>query len=331
VRRAQGEMIRTALLIVLAFAALSAAHAQPLPMPPAQEAPADTSWWGDALSTVNQVQSDLWRGLAKAVRAVKDEGSVGALAWLLGLAFFYGVVHAAGPGHGKAVIAAYLVGTESAIRRGVVLSFLSAAAQGVTAISAVGLLAALLGFVSKEVADMTRPLEFLGATMIAGIGLYILAITTRSILAGRDLYGHGHAHHDHAHGHGHHHDDGHAHTHIAPAEVRDWRSGVAVVAAVGLRPCMGAILVLLFALSYGVFFVGVLATVAMSLGTGITVAVLALLSSGARHAALRLAGSVDGWLLWTYWGLSVLGGLALILIGVSLLLAPSTPMFPGAG
>jgi nickel/cobalt transporter (NicO) family protein len=321
-------MIRTILLAMLALAVLAAAHAQPLPMPPAQEAPADTSWWSDALSTVNQVQSDLWRGLAKAVRAVKDEGSIGALAWLLGLAFFYGVVHAAGPGHGKAVIAAYLVGTESAIRRGVFLSFLSAAAQGVTAISAVGLLAALLGFVSKEVADMTRPLEVLGAVMIAGIGAYILATTARSVLAGRDA----HAHHHHAHAHDHAHDDhGHAHTHVTPGEARDWRSGVAVVAAVGLRPCMGAILVLLFALSYGVFFVGVLATAAMSLGTGITVAVLALLSSGARYAALRLAGSMDGWLLRTYWALSLIGGVALVLIGVSLLLAPSTPPFPGAG
>jgi ABC-type nickel/cobalt efflux system permease component RcnA len=321
-------MIRAALLIVLALAVFGVAYGQPLPMPPTQDVPADTSWWGDFLSYVNHVQSDLWRGLAKAVRAVKDEGSIGALVWLLGLAFFYGVIHAAGPGHGKAVIAAFLVGTESAIRRGIVLSFLSAAAQGVTAISAVGLLAALLGFVSKEVADMTRPLEMLGAAMIAGIGLYILVVTVRGIVARRDPRDHGHPHgHDHAHEHEH----GHAHTHIAPAEVRDWRSGVAIVAAVGLRPCMGAILVLLFALSYGVFFVGVLATAAMSLGTGITVAALALLSSGARHAALRLAGTMDGWLLWTYRGLSLLGGTALVLIGISLLVDPSAPPLPGAG
>jgi nickel/cobalt exporter len=324
-------MIRAVLLMAMTLAVICVAHAQPLPMPPAQEVPAGTSWWGDALSTVNQVQSDLWRGLAKAVRAVRDEGSIGALGWLLGLAFFYGVIHAAGPGHGKAVIAAYLVGTDGAVRRGIVLSFLSAAAQGVTAVSVVGLLAALLGFVSKEVADMTRPLEILGAAMIAGIGIYILAVTVRSILAGHDVHAH-HGHiHSHDHAHGHHDDHGHAHTHIAPNEVRDWRSGVAVVAAVGLRPCMGAILVLLFALSYGVFFVGVLATAAMSLGTGITVAVLALLSSGARHVALRLAGSMDGWLLRTYWALSLFGGLALVLIGVSLLLAPATPPFPGAG
>jgi len=322
-------MIRAILVIVLALAVLGVAQAQPLPMPPAQDVPADTSWWGDGMAYVNQVQGDLWRGLAKAVRAVKDEGSIGALAWLMGLAFFYGVIHAAGPGHGKAVIAAYLVGTESAVRRGIVLSFLSAAAQGVTAICAVGLLAALLGFVSREVADMTRPLEILGAAMIAGVGLYILVVTVRGIVAGRNA--HDHAHHEPAHAHDHSHGHGHAHTHIAPAEVRDWRSGVAIVAAVGLRPCMGAILVLLFALSYGVFFVGVMATAAMSLGTGITVAALALLSSGARHVALRVAGTMDGWLLWTYWGLSLLGGFALVVIGASLLLAPSTPVFPGAG
>lgn len=323
-------MIRAILLAGLTLCVFHIAQAQPLPMP-APEAPADPSWWSAFLAYVNQVQKELFLGLAKAVRAVQDEGSASALFWLMGLSFFYGVIHAAGPGHGKAVIAAYLVGTESAVRRGILLSFLSAAAQGVTAICVVGLLAALLGFVSREVADMTQPLEVAGALMTLGVGLYILFMTVRSIRAGHDLHAHDHAHsHDHGHDHDHG-DHGHAHTHIAPDEARDWRSGVAIVAAVGLRPCMGALLVLLFALSYGVFFVGMLATAAMSLGTGITVAVLALLSSGARHAALKLAGTMDGWLLRTYWGLSLIGGLALVAIGIALLVDPVKPPLPGVG
>ena len=286
-------------------------------------AAADPTWLGGIVAHVQQAQGELTRGLAKAVGAVKAEGSIGALSWLIALSFFYGVVHAAGPGHGKAVIAAYLIGNESAVRRGIALSFLSAAAQGVTAISAVGLLAALLGFISREVASMTRVLEIASFAMISGIGVYLVVQTLRSVLAGRDLHDHSHAPaHDHAHDHD--------HTHVAPVEAPDWRQGVAVVAAVGLRPCAGAVLVLLFALAQGMFFFGVLATAAMSLGTAITVAVLATLASSARNTALKLAGTMDGWLLWTYWGLSLAGGLFLVVLGVTLMLAPPPPL-PGVG
>ena len=104
-----------------------------------------------------------------------------------------------------------------------------------------------------------------------------------------------------------------------------------MVAAVGMRPCMGAVLVLLFALAQGVFFFGVLATAAMSLGTAIAVAILAVLASVARSFALRLAGTMDGWLLRTYWSLSLAAGLALLIMGLALLAAPPIPPLPGAG
>jgi ABC-type nickel/cobalt efflux system permease component RcnA len=93
---------------------------------------------------------------------------------------------------------------------------------------------------------------------------------------------------------------------------------------------MGAVFVLLFALAQGVFFFGVLATAAISLGTAITVAVLAVMASGARQFALKIA-AVDGFLLWLYWGLSLGGGLALFGIGVALFFAPSSSPMPGAG
>src|SRR5262249_8152386 len=202
------------------------------------------SWLGSAFHAVQQIQGDLTRGLAKAVRAVNEEGTLGASAWLLALSFFYGVVHAAGPGHGKAVIAAYLVGSENAVRRGIFLSFLSAAAQGVTAICAVGLLAALLGFVSSEVASVTAWLERPSYVLIVGIGLFLLVQTGRSIVAGHDLHGHAHSHTEKSHAHHHAHDHQHAHTHVTPQDASSWSHGAAVVAAIGLRPCMGSVLVL---------------------------------------------------------------------------------------
>jgi ABC-type nickel/cobalt efflux system permease component RcnA len=307
----------------------------------------EASWWSGIVGWLQQTQSDLWRGLAKAIRAVKEEGSITAASWLIGLSFFYGVVHAAGPGHGKAIISAYLVGNESAVRRGIGLSLLSAAAQGVTAILLVSVLAAFLGFISRDVAGVATWLETASAWVIVAIGAWFVARTVRTLLqrkktvasslppAPASPVAHGHKvqcnHDGHRHGcqhDGHHH--GHAHAVVTPNQARGWREGLAIVAAIGARPCMGAIFVLLFALAQGVFILGILGTAAMSLGTGITVAVLAALASGARATALKVAGSMDGWMDTAYHTLSLLGGLALVLVGLALAFQPPSA-FPGAG
>ncbi|HEY6669781.1 MAG TPA: hypothetical protein VI075_02465 [Methyloceanibacter sp.] len=103
---------------------------------------------------------------------------------------------------------------------------------------------------------------------------------------------HGHDHHDHRHHH-HHHAPGEACDHMVDARQLagpfSWRKVTAVVFSVGIRPCTGAILVLVFALTQGLFWAGVAATFAMALGTAITVAVLATLALGSRELALKPA------------------------------------------
>jgi nickel/cobalt exporter len=126
-------------------------------------------------------------------------------------------------------------------------------------------------------------------------------------------HGHDHHHHDHVHDHGHahqahdhaHHDHdhedeasawGHAHA-PEPSELggRHWfRRALSAVIAVGLRPCSGAIIVLVFALAQGLFWIGVASTFAMGLGTAITVAGIATLAVGARSFAGRIAKAKPG-------------------------------------
>jgi ABC-type nickel/cobalt efflux system permease component RcnA len=168
--------------------------------------------------------------------------------------------------------------------------------------------------------------------MIIGIGTWLVTRALQAlwrVRSGHHAHDHNHDHHHHHHDHGHDH-HGHAHAVVTPDQARSFREGLAIVAAIGARPCMGAVFVLLFSLAQGVFFFGVLATIAMSLGTAITVGVLAVLASGARATALKVAGSMDGWLLVTYHALSVAGGTILVLLGFALLWQPSSP-FPGAG
>jgi ABC-type nickel/cobalt efflux system permease component RcnA len=117
--------------------------------------------------------------------------------------------------------------------------------------------------------------------------------------------GHHHHDHDHNHDHGHHHhDDGHVHDEHCghshgpePGELAGpggWRRGLAAIVAVGLRPCSGAILVLVFALAQGLFWVGIAATFVMGLGTAITVAAIAVLAVSAKDVAKRLSAGSEG-------------------------------------
>jgi nickel/cobalt transporter (NicO) family protein len=159
------------------------------------------------------------------------------------------------------------------------------------------------------------------------------------------LHTHGHDHaHAHAHAHDHHHDQGHddhhGHHHL-PGEAcnhivdaRDiagpfsWRKVAAVVLSVGIRPCSGAILVLVFAVTQGLFWAGVAATFAMALGTAITVAALATATLGSRELALKLGGTGGRWANAVWTGCTIGGSLVILLFGTLLFAASLGPTRP---
>ena len=115
---------------------------------------------------------------------------------------------------------------------------------------------------------------------------------------GHDHGHHGHDHHHHDHDHGHVHDEhcGHSHgpTPDQLAGPGGWQRGLSAIFAVGLRPCSGAILVLVFALAQGLFWAGIAATFVMGLGTAITVATIAVVAVSARGLAQRLSSGREG-------------------------------------
>jgi nickel/cobalt exporter len=270
-------------------------------------------------------QAIFYRAFSGTIRAAKTDGS--ALWTLMGIAFAYGVFHAAGPGHGKAVISSYLLANDETWRRGVVLSFASALLQSLTAVLIVGIAAALLGATAKVMGDAARTIEIISYGLIILVGARLLwAKGLGFIRSVRELRGqrrahagdasnhsaadHGHVaedhdlehadHHDHAHAH--HHDHAHDHEPDAlpwghahgpePQELGGpggWKRGLSAIVAVGLRPCSGAIILLVFALSQGLFWAGAISTFVMGLGTGITVAAIAILAVGARAFLNRFA------------------------------------------
>ncbi|HEX3163696.1 MAG TPA: nickel/cobalt transporter [Pseudolabrys sp.] len=280
-------------------------------------------------------QAEFYRMFSGLIRASKSDGR--AAYTLLGISFLYGIFHAAGPGHGKAVISSYLVANDETWRRGIVLSFASAILQAFTAIALVGIAAVLLGATAKAMGNTVRVIEIVSYGLIILIGLRLLWVKGRAFLKLLRAGAHDHDTHNHAHDHGHQH-HGHAHDHSngqadeasawghahapEPSELtgQHWlRHGLSTIVAVGLRPCSGAIIVLVFALAQGLFWIGVASTFLMGLGTAITVAAIATLAVGARGLAGRFAKAKPGAGLILIRGLETAAALVIIVFGAALL------------
>lgn len=294
-----------------------------------------TGLFAGAFNWINAQQQSFYRALSGAMRGMRD-GDDGA--WLLaGLSFAYGVFHAAGPGHGKAVISSYMLANEVALRRGVLLSFVSAALQALSAIVLMGAVFLILRGSSVSMTDATRFLEIASYALVTAFGAWLLwrkaAPALRRLLVGAPAHSlsaaHAHAHdHDHDHDH---HDHAHGescgcgHSHapdpkLIAGERFDWRTAWAAVVAVGLRPCTGALIVLSFAFLNGLWVAGIASVLAMALGTAITVSALAVLAVTAKNWAVALAG--DGRMgNRVHAGIEISGAAFVFLLGITLLSA----------
>jgi nickel/cobalt exporter len=351
-------MVQIALLVAviagLLFAAglFDGAFAQAGPFgAPRSQAPAPPV--GGVLGWIFAKQAEFYRQFSSLLRAAKADGSA---AWsLFGLSFLYGIFHAAGPGHGKAVISSYIVANNETWTRGVVLSFASALLQALVAVAVVGLAAALLNATAATMGRAVNVIEIVSYSLIIVIGVRLLWVKGRAFLAllhtlhrpaavgaavtphDHDHAHHDHAHNDHDHDH-HHHGEGHApHHHHAhdeeasawghahapePEELAGpggWKRGLSAIVAVGLRPCSGAILVLVFALAQGLFWAGVASTFVMGIGTAITVAVIASIAVGARAWAQHFADARSGYGMLAMRGVEVGAAVVIIAFGALLL------------
>jgi ABC-type nickel/cobalt efflux system permease component RcnA len=338
---ARGQTARIAVAAVVFSAMAAGAHAAQSPFGIATPDSTGGAWFGGPLGPVFAWiavhQSHFYKALTSALGDLKTNP---AGVWLLfGLSFAYGVFHAAGPGHGKAVISSYLIASGHSARRGIGLSFLSALVQAMSAIIIVAIGAIVLKVSATAMTFATDWIEIVSYGAIAIFGAWLLWTKIRG-----DHHHHHHHHHavgadavdedhrhdlDHDHGHDHHdRDNGHDH-HRPPAQQAGWlaRPSTAVL-SVGIRPCSGAIIVLVFALSQGLFVAGIAATLVMALGTGLTVAALATLAVSAKGLALRLAGE-NGSVAMLARGVEIAGAAAVLLLGLLLLGGALSAGMPG--
>jgi len=229
------------------------------------------------------MQRELHRELAGAMRAMQAS-DVQAFWSLVSLGFLYGVFHAIGPGHGKVVISTYLATHESRLGRGIALSFLSSLVQGLTAILLVGGIALVAERSLRDSQSLGVGLEMLSYGLVVLIGLFLVVRGVRRVIkATNELSSDGHA--GCCHGHG-----------PTASQLEAPLSGRALltmILSIGIRPCSGAILVLVLAFAMQQLPAGVAAVAAMSIGTAISISTLAALSVYARKGALALAGAFE--------------------------------------
>ena len=258
------------------------------------------AYWQPLHHALQRLQNQWQRDLAAQLLALRRHGN-GATTWLTlsSLGFLYGILHAIGPGHGKAIIATFTLSQPTARRQTLAIAIGGALMQGVSAILWVALAMGLLHLLMPDAVNHSHWLNRANAALIIAIGAYI-------------LYRHRPRHRHDAHcacGHDHHHHDTPATSALSP-----W----AAIIAIGIRPCSGAVISLAAAWSWSLIGAGIAMTLAIACGTALTIATIALLCyHGRQHLARRLThdGARLARLTRT---LALVGGLILILLGALL-------------
>lgn len=357
------KLVPAAILALLAAAGLAHAAGSPLGIGTAE--PSFQPMGGPLAPIflyVNYEQQAFYRALTKSIEAMRQDPW--QLWTLIGLSFAYGIFHAAGPGHGKAVISSYMVANEIELKRGIGISFVSALIQGLVAVLVVGAAYFVLRGSGITMTMATNAMEITSFIMVILFGSWLLFRKLRAMMqsraqrqemqlatsagpisislfegaatgtdsargfarssaaipaaSGYQCYDPAHKTSDGAYCE----TCGHAHLpdpKMLSNEKFSAREAWSAIAAVGLRPCSGALLVMTFSMLNGLYLGGLLSVLAMSIGTALTVSLLAIIAVFAKGTAVRFTGNGSRLSVWVSNGIEILGALLVIGTGVILL------------
>lgn len=264
--------------------------------------------WGQLFYAVQRWQGEWHRELSRVVAAMRREDA----AWwpLVSAGFVYGILHAAGPGHGKAVVVTFLASQQhGGYRSAVALAVGGALLQAVSAIFWVGVTVGAAQWLIRETVQQVVWANRLSILLIAGVGAYIVY---RQWQALQRPGCHCCAHHDGAH-----------HHHSPHPQNGSRREQWLAMLGIGLRPCSGAIMALAVAGSWGLWGAGIMMTLAMALGTACTVLLLAVLTVYGRQYVLQ--ESASGKWRDALHGVALMGGVVLVLLAALMLAVSFAP------
>jgi len=267
----------------------------------------ETNWFGDVARWIYAQQRRANRAIAEHMVKIRNGTSLTPLLIGILLALLYGAIHTLGPGHGKFVVVTYFLAREAKVSKGLWMGVQIAVTHVITAIVAVFVVDLTLRQFLGGAPSQLRAVRMISYGLIAVIGLYMLVQAIRRTLGHTD--GHRHHHHD-----GHHH--GHDHGHAVKAGGRQMSL---LSLSVGLVPCTGALLVMLYAIANDIMIAGTIIVAAISIGMAGMLAALAIVSIVFRRAVeAGIAGRSDTPSRWAQ-GIEIVGGLAITCVGALLL------------
>ncbi|WP_435927435.1 nickel/cobalt transporter [Dryocola sp. BD613] len=250
---------------------------------------------------------------------------------LLSFSLVYGVLHALGPGHGKVVITTWLATHPSQLKSSLKLTFAASLLQGLVAIALVVVVLGILHLPSRQLHMSSFWLEKSSYILVGILGVLLGIRALRKLRQAlrkpkKFTAFTGYHVHDANCGCGHQHLP--SKEQLAAGE--DWRARMTIVLSMGMRPCSGAIMVLLFSKVIGVFSWGMLSALAMAAGTSITISGLALLVHSFRKFAVRLSSNKAP-VLWRQigWATLALAGSIILIIAAAVMWLSAQPVTRG--
>lgn len=281
-------------------------------------------WWSGQYAAVSQwavAQQRIYQNELAGLIMAARRGETGVVWGLILASGLYGFVHAVGPGHGKFLIGSAGLASRARARTMAWLAIASALTQGLTAVvlvyAGLGLLSMGTRWAENVTNDVLTPLSYGVIALIGGVliwrGLRALVATMR-----RDRTASVHNHdHDHECGCGHRHGP----TVDEVANLKGWRDSVALVAGIAIRPCTGAVIVLVIAWQTGLHLLGLAAVFAMAVGTGAFTAMIALASVSVREASFSVSGATAARLSLLAPALQLAAGGVILMLSLGLLSA----------
>lgn len=250
---------------------------------------------------VQKVQRETQQQIQRHMKAIAEDGSSAALLIGMGLAFLYGVIHTAGPGHGKMVVASYFLGHDARPWLGILMGLRIAVTHVIAAVVLVGIADITVRSLMGGQPDQVWWMQLASYGAIAVIGAVMLVRAVGRLKRGEAAERH---HHGHGHDHGH-----------------DGKQQGILAAAAGLAPCTGALLIMLYALANGIVLAGILLVVCISLGMAAAVAIIGVLCIVARRWVVSAVAHEGSGRQWIFTGLELLGSLAIAGLGTAMFVA----------
>ncbi|QUM79906.1 nickel/cobalt transporter [Moritella sp. 5] len=322
--------------------------------------------WPTLITTGMQWQKQINNELSELLHAAKNESLMAGVS-LIGLSFMYGVLHSVGPGHGKLIVTTYIATQEAKVKLSLIITLLSSLVQAFVAVGLVSVLLMLFDASMREVnqkAELLIPLSFYTVILLGIVIIFSnLVLMYRVIKEHKDTVNQNvsnsadmvikrltpvtpsvsvakyaapassslvdHEHHDNC-------GCGHQHV-VAPELINDassFKEYLTIILSIGIRPCTGAIMVLLFANMLDIYWLGIVSAVVMALGTALTTSTIAIMTITGKQAVRRYLatgkrnrGPKNG-LNITKFIVPIIGGLLLILLGMLLLESRPVGMSP---